>query len=155
MLEWKPAVCSPPIRPRRRSTTASLSAMRRTTMSAALGTKTATLAVHATARPTRLPFRDPNPHWSGYYTYASEIQEYFLHLYERHDLVPFVVLNTAALSATSNDSEAGDRSSCGTRPKLHRRSRVKPTGKRTRQPYIQQLPVAIDRPRRRSNAGPT
>ena len=55
---------------------------------------------------TRLQFPfDPNPDWSGYYAYAPEIQDYFMRFYEKHELSPFVVLNTEVVEATWHDLE--------------------------------------------------
>ncbi|KAJ9652039.1 hypothetical protein H2198_008701 [Neophaeococcomyces mojaviensis] len=45
------------------------------------------------------PF-ERNPKWSGYYSYAPEIQEYMMNFYKKHNLEPFVVLNTEVISAT-------------------------------------------------------
>ncbi|KAK5106036.1 hypothetical protein LTS08_000152 [Lithohypha guttulata] len=45
------------------------------------------------------PF-ERNPEWSGYYSYAPEIQDYMMNFYKKHDLEPFVVLNTAVVGAT-------------------------------------------------------
>lgn len=45
------------------------------------------------------PF-DRNPEWSGYYAYAPEIQDYMMNFYKKHNLEPFVVLNTEVVSAT-------------------------------------------------------
>jgi len=45
------------------------------------------------------PF-DRNPEWSGYYSYAPEIQDYMMKFYKKHDLAPFVVLSTEVVSAT-------------------------------------------------------
>ena len=44
------------------------------------------------------PF-ESNPEWSGYYSYAPEIQEYMLKFYKKHNLEPFVVLNTKVVGA--------------------------------------------------------
>ena len=45
------------------------------------------------------PF-DRKPDWSGYYSYAPEIQDYMMNFYKKHNLEPFVVLNTEIVSAT-------------------------------------------------------
>ncbi|KAF2706191.1 FAD/NAD(P)-binding domain-containing protein [Pleomassaria siparia CBS 279.74] len=45
------------------------------------------------------PF-EGNPDWSGYYSYAPEIQEYMMRFYRRHRLEPFVVLQTKVVAAT-------------------------------------------------------
>lgn len=50
------------------------------------------------------PF-DPNPEWSEFYASAPEIQEYFMDFYRKHDLEPFVVLNTEVMEAEWHDLE--------------------------------------------------
>ncbi|KAF2110790.1 hypothetical protein BDV96DRAFT_500768 [Lophiotrema nucula] len=45
------------------------------------------------------PF-ERNPEWSGYYSYAPEIQDYMMRFYKKHDLEPFVVLGTKVVAAT-------------------------------------------------------
>lgn len=48
------------------------------------------------------PF-DRNPEWSGYYSYSSEIKDYMTRFYKKHNLEPFVVLNTKVISASWDD----------------------------------------------------
>lgn len=43
------------------------------------------------------PF-ERNPEWSGFYSYAPEIQDYMMNFYRKHDLGPFVVLNTEVVA---------------------------------------------------------
>ncbi|KAK1088477.1 hypothetical protein LTR48_001548 [Friedmanniomyces endolithicus] len=50
------------------------------------------------------PF-EPNPDWSGYYSYAPEIQEYFIRFYTKYNLEPFVVLGTEVVAAEWHDLE--------------------------------------------------
>jgi cation diffusion facilitator CzcD-associated flavoprotein CzcO len=50
------------------------------------------------------PF-DRNPEWSGYYSYAPEIQDYMMRFYKKHNLEPFVVLNTKVVSATWDEMQ--------------------------------------------------
>lgn len=45
------------------------------------------------------PF-DGNPEWSGYYAFSDEIQDYMMRFYEKHNLEPFVQLNTEVTKAT-------------------------------------------------------
>lgn len=48
------------------------------------------------------PF-EPNPEWSGYYSYSNEIQNYMLGFSHKYDLDRFVVLNTEVTSASWDD----------------------------------------------------
>ncbi|OAL49861.1 FAD/NAD(P)-binding domain-containing protein [Pyrenochaeta sp. DS3sAY3a] len=50
------------------------------------------------------PF-ERNPEWSGYYSYAPEIQDYMTRFYKKHNLEPFVVLNTKVASATWDEMQ--------------------------------------------------
>ena len=50
------------------------------------------------------PF-DANPDWSEFYAGAPEIQEYFMRFYEKHNLEPFVKLNTEVVEAEWHDLE--------------------------------------------------
>lgn len=50
------------------------------------------------------PF-DRNPEWSGYYSYAPEIQDYMMRFYKKHNLEPFVVLNTKVVAATWDEMQ--------------------------------------------------
>jgi cation diffusion facilitator CzcD-associated flavoprotein CzcO len=42
---------------------------------------------------------EPNPDWSSFYASAAEIRAYFEKFAEKHNLMPFVKLNSKVLSA--------------------------------------------------------
>jgi cation diffusion facilitator CzcD-associated flavoprotein CzcO len=50
------------------------------------------------------PF-EPNPEWSEFYASAPEIQDNFMRFYNKHNLEPFVVLNTEVVEAEWHDLE--------------------------------------------------
>ena len=45
------------------------------------------------------PF-EPNPEWSGYYSYSDEIQTYMLRFARKYDVEKYITLNTEVLAAT-------------------------------------------------------
>ncbi|KIX10029.1 uncharacterized protein Z518_01110 [Rhinocladiella mackenziei CBS 650.93] len=47
---------------------------------------------------------EPNPEWSGFYSFSDEIQTYFEKFYEKYKLAQYVRLNTELLSATWDES---------------------------------------------------
>ncbi|KAF2432170.1 FAD/NAD(P)-binding domain-containing protein [Tothia fuscella] len=50
------------------------------------------------------PF-DPNPEWSGYYSYADEIQRYLVNFSKRHDCEKYVQFNTEVMGATWDETD--------------------------------------------------
>ncbi|KAI1630504.1 cyclohexanone monooxygenase [Exophiala viscosa] len=46
---------------------------------------------------------EPNPDWSSFYAYAPEIRKYFDDFATKHELHPFVKLNSKVISATWNE----------------------------------------------------
>ena len=42
---------------------------------------------------------EPNPEWSGFCAFGSEIQTYFQKIYEKYELQPYMKFNTKVLSA--------------------------------------------------------
>ncbi|KAK3650533.1 hypothetical protein LTR56_006238 [Elasticomyces elasticus] len=48
---------------------------------------------------------EPNPDWSSFYANAAEIRKYFEDFAERHDLMPFVKLNTRVISAVWDEKK--------------------------------------------------
>jgi cation diffusion facilitator CzcD-associated flavoprotein CzcO len=48
---------------------------------------------------------EPNPEWSGFYSFSSEIQEYFVKFYEKYKLQPYIRLNTTVNEATWNEEQ--------------------------------------------------
>lgn len=50
------------------------------------------------------PF-EPNPNWSGYYSYSDEIQEYFLAFAKKYDVEKYVQLNTEVLAGTWDEDQ--------------------------------------------------
>ena len=48
---------------------------------------------------------EPNPEWSGFYAYGTEIQAYFKKFYEKYELARSVKLNTKVLNATWHEDE--------------------------------------------------
>ncbi len=42
---------------------------------------------------------EPNPEWSGFYAFGSEIQAYFQKFYEKYELQPYMKFDTKVLSA--------------------------------------------------------
>ena len=50
------------------------------------------------------PF-EPNPEWSGYYSYSDEIQDYMLRFARKYDVEKYVQLNTEVKAATWDEKE--------------------------------------------------
>ena len=48
---------------------------------------------------------EPNPEWSGFYSFSNEIQAYFVKFYEKYKLQPYVQLNTTVIEAIWNDEQ--------------------------------------------------
>jgi cation diffusion facilitator CzcD-associated flavoprotein CzcO len=48
---------------------------------------------------------EPNPEWSGFYSYSDEIQRYMEGFYKRHELEPYMRFNTKVLEAAWNELE--------------------------------------------------
>lgn len=43
---------------------------------------------------------EPNPNWSSFYAYGPEIREYFENFAQKHNLMPYVQLDSRVKSAT-------------------------------------------------------
>lgn len=50
------------------------------------------------------PF-EPNPDWSSFYAYAPEIRKYFEDFSTKHELRPFVLLNSKVVSAVWKEDQ--------------------------------------------------
>ncbi|KIN03267.1 hypothetical protein OIDMADRAFT_119824 [Oidiodendron maius Zn] len=48
---------------------------------------------------------EPNPEWSGFYSFSSEIQAYFIRFYEKYKLQPYIQLNTQVTEALWNEEQ--------------------------------------------------
>jgi cation diffusion facilitator CzcD-associated flavoprotein CzcO len=48
---------------------------------------------------------EPNPEWSGFYSYSEEIQRYMEGFYKRHELEPYMRFNTKVIEAAWNELE--------------------------------------------------
>ena len=49
---------------------------------------------------------EPNPEWSGFYSYSDEIEQYFIKFHDKHNLSSFVRLNTQVVSATWDEEKS-------------------------------------------------
>ncbi|KAF6228775.1 hypothetical protein HO173_011622 [Letharia columbiana] len=48
---------------------------------------------------------EPNPEWSGFYAFGSEIQAYFQKFYEKYELQPYMKFDTKVLSAVWHEDK--------------------------------------------------